>query len=300
MSRFDAFVSYSHKDEPVVKPLVEMLSLNDRKVFWDGQLKPGELWDDVIQSSVKDASVFVLFWCCDTHASEYVAKEVALALRLKKKIVPVKLCHAAMPAPLNAWQWISLQGRVQHACASVDHALPGTPFAVEEPARRGRRGWLWVPSVVGLLALIFFAATLVRYKIPKSDDSENGPHNQPTATDPLHPPTPRWPRNTIPLRNGCAIVRPPESHSGSIDEFDNSGNFVDTYDIPLLAPKPPDLDLQERPLPSWYTHHQTILWATALVTSFVLLISIMVRRRQRTAETLSLTLGYLKQLQGER
>src|SRR2546423_1361595 len=64
--RYDAFISYSHKDAEVVKPLVELLSLNNRRVFWDQDLAPGDQWNQVIRSSVKRSSIFVLFWCCDT------------------------------------------------------------------------------------------------------------------------------------------------------------------------------------------------------------------------------------------
>ena len=118
--RYDAFISYSHKDAEVVKPLVELLSLNDRRVFWDQELAPGDQWNQVIRSSVKRSSIFVLFWCCDTGQSDYTAEEIAVAVRFKKKIVPAKLCHAAMPWPLSIWQWIDLQG-VEHHCADLDH-----------------------------------------------------------------------------------------------------------------------------------------------------------------------------------
>jgi TIR domain len=121
--RYDAFISYSHKDAEVVKPLVELLSLNDRRVFWDQELAPGDQWNQVIRSSVRRSRIFVLFWCCDTGQSDYTAEEIAVALRLKKKIVPVKLCPAVMPQPLAQWQWIDLQKRVEHRCADLDHQI---------------------------------------------------------------------------------------------------------------------------------------------------------------------------------
>jgi hypothetical protein len=36
-----------------VKPIVEMLSLNDRNAFWDRKLEAGDRWDEVIQSCVE-------------------------------------------------------------------------------------------------------------------------------------------------------------------------------------------------------------------------------------------------------
>jgi len=134
---YDAFISYSHKDAAVVKPLVELLSLNDRHVFWDQQLSPGDRWDEALRLSVRQSHIFVLFWCCDTGYSDYIAQEIALALRLKKKIVPVKLCNAALPQPLGAWQWIDLQKRVEHQCADLDHDIApplGTPVVMARRA----------------------------------------------------------------------------------------------------------------------------------------------------------------------
>jgi hypothetical protein len=160
--RYDAFVSYSHNDDAVVKPLVEILSLNDRKVFWDRELQPGELWAKTILRSLKRSSTFVLFWCCDTRTSQWVGAEIAEALRLKKKIVPVKLCSIGLPAMLAEFQWIDLIERVEHRC---NHATETPEYSAENPdirttgAARSRR--LPVVALVAVLLVTAFLSLLV-------------------------------------------------------------------------------------------------------------------------------------------
>jgi hypothetical protein len=131
-SRYAAFVSYSHNDDAVIKPLVELLQINDQRVFWDQKdIVPGDRWEEVINSSLRRSNVLVLFWCCDAHTSTYVGHEVQLARKFKKKVIPVKLCHAAMPEAIAAWQWIDLQ-HFDHKCLNIDHqALPCFSTSIE-------------------------------------------------------------------------------------------------------------------------------------------------------------------------
>jgi hypothetical protein len=60
-------------------------------VFLDvEQLKPGNLWEEKLVGAVQQSSIFVLCWCCQSEKSEFVAKEISIALTDKsKKLVPV-------------------------------------------------------------------------------------------------------------------------------------------------------------------------------------------------------------------
>jgi len=50
---YDLFISYSHRDEHLVKPLVQLLSLNQRRVFWDVEnIAPGQEWAQEIKPSL--------------------------------------------------------------------------------------------------------------------------------------------------------------------------------------------------------------------------------------------------------
>jgi TIR domain-containing protein len=222
--RYDAFISYSHRDSGVVKPLIDLLSVNQQRVFWDGDLKPGDRWEKVIDNAVKRSGIFVLFWCCDTSQSKEVAREIASALRLKKKIVPVKLCSAPVPHPIGEWQWIDLRSKIHHNCLALVHddpisgagaytqmfggpipapSGPATPSAPQPasqpvpppqsvprplptPARRPTR-FLW-PAIAAATVLLVVALSTLTWKVyapsRPSVDSTETPLPPPPPSDP--------------------------------------------------------------------------------------------------------------------
>jgi hypothetical protein len=279
--------------------MVEMLSLNERKVFWDRNLEAGDRWNEVIRSSVRRSGIFVLFWCCDTYASDEVAKEVALALHHKKKIVPVKLCHAAMPQPLNDWQWIDLQGRVQHDCGGIDHARPGTPFPEGAPSpSEPNRKILFASALAGLTC---FVAVLLLW-MPRFMKN-SGAESMPSTSVPAGVNTPgevsRIPRNAIRVPEGYLVIEPPIGSRGSISELDKRGRLVASYDIPSLAPSPPLPEMRETPLPKWYVQRVPFLWICGGIALAAVLIRAIFKRRQRTQQTVTLTLGFLQRIERE-
>ena len=310
--RYDAFVSYSHKDEALVKPMVEMLSLNERKVFWDRKLEAGDRWNDVIGSSVKRSSIFVLFWCCDTHASEYTGKEIALALRLKKKIVPVKLCPATMPEPLREWQWIDLQERVQHDCGMSDHSLSNTPLLVETPPRSATT-YNFVTAMAACIVCFLAVSYLLTRRgsqieppLPptKIPTDVTPPPPKPTKpTGPIRLPEtvnvpPRIPGGAIRLPGGYAVIIPPSNlEAGRIRKFDERGYPIASYGIPSTPSVPVWPPLREEPLPSWYVNRHAILWLSSSTIGTALMLHRILKRRRRTEETITLAIRYFRNLE---
>ena len=53
-----------------MKPLVQLLSVNEHRVFWDQDLKAGDRGDAAIRSSIKHSGIFVLFWCWAIRKSD--------------------------------------------------------------------------------------------------------------------------------------------------------------------------------------------------------------------------------------
>jgi hypothetical protein len=119
------FVSYSRHDEALIKPLARLLcAASDDAVFLDiNSIKPGDLWKTEIEAAVRDSSVFILCWCCQSQKSDFVAHEMRIALRDKsKRLVPVLLCSTPVPPSFSKRQWIDLRGRIVHNCN--DHPRP--------------------------------------------------------------------------------------------------------------------------------------------------------------------------------
>jgi hypothetical protein len=103
----------------LVKPLAGLLGVAaDQAVFLDtDSLKPGDNWESEIFRAIKEASVFVLCWCCESQKSEFVAKEIhAALLDADKKLVPVLFCSAKLPQGMVERQWIDLRDKILHDC----------------------------------------------------------------------------------------------------------------------------------------------------------------------------------------
>ncbi len=112
-------MSYSRHDESLVRPLAGLLGVAaDDAVFLDvTSIKPGDVWDNKIMDAVKEASVFVVCWCCEGDKSTFIAKEISAALAEGgKRLVPVLFCPTPLPPSLADRQWIDLRGQVVHNC----------------------------------------------------------------------------------------------------------------------------------------------------------------------------------------
>ena len=137
------FVSYSRHDEALVKPLAGLLGVTvEDAVFLDvNELKPGDVWEEKIVAAVRESTVFVICWCCQSQKSEFVAREISLALEDgKKKLVPVLFCQTKLPADLATRQWIDLRGRILHTCDHVEvpvppSIFPASPVSAPPPVR---------------------------------------------------------------------------------------------------------------------------------------------------------------------
>jgi hypothetical protein len=117
--RCRVFVSYSRHDESLVKPLAGLLgAAADDAVFLDvTSIKPGGYWKTEIEKAVREASVFILCWCCESEKSSFIAYEIQAALSAgEKRLVPVLFCSTPLPATLADRQWIDLRERVVHLC----------------------------------------------------------------------------------------------------------------------------------------------------------------------------------------
>lgn len=110
MDKKKVFIAYSRKDRPKVISLLKALS--DKRIeYWSDQdLKPGEDWQQAIESALETASMFLFFISPDYLASNSAMFEIGFALSRAQEsdvsIVPVLLRDAQLPDYIRRFQYI--------------------------------------------------------------------------------------------------------------------------------------------------------------------------------------------------
>lgn len=107
----DVFISYSRKDEPFIKQLYQALTVRGISAWYDREnIGVATHWATQIVEGIRDCKVFVLAVSPDSTASVNVRKEVDLAQRYQKQIVPLiwrkTEIPVAMEYQLAGIQWI--------------------------------------------------------------------------------------------------------------------------------------------------------------------------------------------------
>lgn len=117
MKEYDAFISYSRVDEHLLKPVVQLLSISNRRIFWDTQtIQPGEKWSEAIEEALVSSATVVVLWCCHSAKSDWVKRETTLAAGSAIPLIPMLLCWTSLEAPLSNYQWIDLRAVIRHTC----------------------------------------------------------------------------------------------------------------------------------------------------------------------------------------
>jgi hypothetical protein len=118
------FISYSHQDASLVKPVVGLLRATKDLVFQDvDSIKPGKRWREQIEEALHAAHLIVLFWCYHSSRSDEVRKEYELALSTGKDVLPVLLDTTPIPEELKAFQWVDFRQLVGVGHRSFKHWL---------------------------------------------------------------------------------------------------------------------------------------------------------------------------------
>jgi hypothetical protein len=234
--RSKVFVSYSRHDELLVKPLAGLLgAAADEAVFLDvSSIKPGDFWKSEIEGAVRNASVFILCWCCQSKRSDFVAYEIKTALEAGgKRLVPVLLCSTPLPPSLADRQWIDLQGRIVHACDghgektnTQDKLDPeyyaGPPLSAARglpQAARTHASWKWAIAAMAIVTLfvsaLLYNLTLHR-KLAASPPvtTETGKDRPLPVERPKRLPSPVDVPDSPPVRTGTGRDQPPPIERG--------------------------------------------------------------------------------------
>ena len=108
------FVSYSRHDEDLVSPVVQLLRTTGVPVFRDADdIPPGKKWRLVLEQSLQDADVVLLFWSSHAAGSMEVQREWIAAMEHEKDLIPVLLDGTPLHKELNNYQYIDFRSIIR-------------------------------------------------------------------------------------------------------------------------------------------------------------------------------------------
>lgn len=122
----EVFVSYSHQNAETVLPIVETVEAKGLSIWIDKEeMRAGQGWAGQIVRAIKSAERFCLMCSEQAFESDHVRREVYLADKYGKAMVPIKLDGAEMPEDIEYFlagrQWVDLTSLSEEERAAVIH-----------------------------------------------------------------------------------------------------------------------------------------------------------------------------------
>jgi hypothetical protein len=135
------FISYNHKDAAIARQVDAALIQNDFLVWRDiSEIKPGDRIADRITEALTAADYYVLLISQSSSKSEWVRRELSLALELsqtkKLTLVPLLLDDASVPLELRGLLYIDLRKSVTEGIEHLVEFFRGQFSRVSELERR--------------------------------------------------------------------------------------------------------------------------------------------------------------------
>lgn len=95
------FVSYSHDDARRVLPVIDRLRAQGLDVWFDEELTPGVDWSEELARTIEACDVCLFFISNASVQSTVCEREVSLAVRRDRQVLPVYLEEASLPPTLE-------------------------------------------------------------------------------------------------------------------------------------------------------------------------------------------------------
>ena len=141
----DIFISYSRIDRVRVKIMAEAFERQGWSVWWDPEIQPGDIWDEVIEEALDTAKCVVVVWSKNSVKSRWVRVEANSAAD-RENLIPVKIDDVNPPlrfrmiqiARLVDWDGISCHREFEKVLESVS-ALAGSPVKSRQSKTRPER-----------------------------------------------------------------------------------------------------------------------------------------------------------------
>ena len=103
------FMSYARKDADRVRPLVDLLSIEEGiAVWWDKDIEPGERFRDVIDDVLEKASCVVVVWTKASIKSDWVRSEVDSPMKRGVLILVLLDADLKIPRPFTELEHVDL------------------------------------------------------------------------------------------------------------------------------------------------------------------------------------------------
>jgi hypothetical protein len=109
------FVSYARQNGEIVYPLVAEVEAAGRPVWIDrDEIKAGGNWAGMIVRAIRESDTFCLMCSAEAFQSDNVRREIYIADKYKRKLLPVRLDSAEIPEDFEYFlidrQWLDLAG----------------------------------------------------------------------------------------------------------------------------------------------------------------------------------------------
>jgi TIR domain len=110
-------ISYSTRDQPIVRAVVKLLQaamrdVIEKAVFWDDNFEPGDLRFEQIKTYIDEAPQLFVFWCDHSSTSAQVKREFQYAFQKQKRVVPVLLDDTPLSPELSPIHGIDVRGAI--------------------------------------------------------------------------------------------------------------------------------------------------------------------------------------------
>ena len=115
MGKAKIFIAYAKEDIKARNKLQKQLKYldwdNSAEVFWDGQISPGEVWEERLQQEIRKSDIILLLLSDDFVSSKYVMNvEVPHALERydqgKSIVIPILVREVKLPKILSSRQYL--------------------------------------------------------------------------------------------------------------------------------------------------------------------------------------------------
>ncbi len=95
------FISFANKDKAFAESLAKMLDANGFKIWFNGQIKPGDEWEQSVKKALEDSNLFILLVSNAYMESAFNLFELGGAMGLDKKILPIVLSGDVKKMPFH-------------------------------------------------------------------------------------------------------------------------------------------------------------------------------------------------------